>query len=310
LRDAHGVSSTFYLYEDESGAALIERKGFALVRLRAAGAELVPAGDALIVVDVPGGVSRQAVEALRRRDSRRLVVLFDGMCPGRLDADLVVSPMARKTEASDWQGFHGRRFEGPPFAIVDRAYGGLPVRRIDSARPPRLLVSMGGADPYGLTLQALRAIDAMPGIFETVVALGPAYSQEPELKAWLGEARRPYELRRDALLVPAMLRADLAVTSFGTTVYELAAAGLPAIALCITPDHVEAAALFARNGTLISAGLYSSVAPQVLVNMVHELLADPRRRMQMARAGQALVDGVGARRVADLLVDAINRQRG
>lgn len=310
LRSAHGVDCRFYIRQDDAGRALVESRGWPVVRALSGGLEGVPPGDDLLVVDVPGGISAESIESLRASDPRRLLALFDGTCSGRLGADLVITPIERLSDPADWRGFHGMRFEGPAYAILNAAYSNLPPRAVDPDRAPRVLVTMGGADPYGLTLQALDALDTMPDDFQTTVAVGPAFSKEDELAGWLRHARRAYAVHREPVLAALMVASDIAVTSFGTSVYELAAAGLPAIALAISPDHAEAADRFARYGSLISAGLYTRVPRKTLANMVHELLGDPRTRMTMARAGQALVDGLGSRRVADLLIATVMSSAG
>lgn len=310
LRSAHGIGSHFYLYQDDSGAALIEGRGWPLVRLDSDRPDVIPPGDDLLVVDMPGGVSAGYVETLRHAEQRRLIAIFDGTCDGRLGADLVISPIERMPDENQWRGFRGQRYEGLAYAILAPEYTDLPRRVVDEGHTPHVLVTMGGADPYGLTLQAMESLDSMPDDFQTTVTIGPAFSNAKKIDDWVRGSRRPYEIKRERGLASLMITSDLAVTSFGTTAYELAAAGLPSVALCITPDHVAAADLFARGGTMISAGLFSSVSRDRLANMVHELLSDPPRRSMMAKAGQSRVDGQGARRVADLVAAAIARKPG
>lgn len=310
LRSAPGIECRFYIHQDTMGASMIQERAWPVTVLESDQPAVIPTGDDLLVIDLPGGVTAGYMESLRRVDHHRLLTIFDGTCQGRLEADVVVAPIERLSDPSHWEGFRGRRYEGLDYAILSPDYADLPRRAADGAREPRVLVAMGGADPHGLTLLALQALDTLPDEFQTTVALGPAFTKAEEIGEWVRGARRQYETQRVRILAPLMVASDLAVTSFGTTSYELAAAGLPSVELCITPDHVEAAQVFARGGSMISAGLFSSVSKGRLANMVHELLSDPRRRSTMATAGQALVDGKGARRVADLLVAAITENSG
>jgi spore coat polysaccharide biosynthesis predicted glycosyltransferase SpsG len=98
------------------------------------------------------------------------------------------------------------------------------------------------------------------------------------------------------------VNADFALVSFGTTVYELAATGLPAIVLSITDDHARSAEVFARGGSLIHLGLFSTISAAQIQSAVREMLNSPQLRLTMAQRGQALVDGKGAERVADLIL--------
>jgi spore coat polysaccharide biosynthesis predicted glycosyltransferase SpsG len=172
-----------------------------------------------------------------------------------------------------------------------------------------VLVTMGGSDPCGLTLQALRALDSMPESFEIVIAVGPAFMHEAELATWCGVARHKYRVKRENSLLDLMVGSDVAVVSFGTTVYELAATGLPAVALSISEDHLHSAEVFARHGSMISLGLSSSVDDASIQDAVRRLLSDRALWSAMAKRGQEAVDGRGAERVAALLLARIHRER-
>lgn len=313
LRDTYDSPVSFCMAQDDIGISMVQSRGWPVVRVdpeELGGVE----GDALIIIiDLPGGASAKAVLASRQRNPRSLVVLMDGTCTGRIEADLVVSPIERLPDPSSWRGFRGQRYEGPAYAILDPAFARVPRRLSSVVHDPRLLVTMGGSDPYGLTLQALRALDSMPDSmeepFRVTIAIGPAFLHEVELRNWLAGARRQYECRREVSLLNLMVNSDLALVSFGTTVYELAAAGLPAMALSITEDHAQSAEVFAQYGNLMHLGLFSNVSAAQILTAVRELLNSPQLRLGMAQRGQALVDGKGAERVAKLLVARI-QERG
>jgi spore coat polysaccharide biosynthesis protein SpsF len=306
LRDTSDNPVSFCMAQDDIGISVVQSRGWPVLRVapeELGGVE----GDALII-DLPGGVSAEAVRSLRQRNPRTLVVLMDGTCTGRIEADLIVSPIERLPEPSSWRGFRGQRYEGPTFAILDPAFARVPRRLSSMVREPRVLVSMGGSDPYGLTLQTLRALDSMPEPFHVTIAIGPAFLHEVELRTWLASARRQYESRREDSLLNVMVNSDLALVSFGMTVYELAATGLPAIALSITEDHAQSAEVFAQHGSLMHLGLFSGISAVQIQSAVRGLLNGQELRLEMAQRGQALVDGKGAERVAKLVVARIHER--
>jgi len=308
LRDMYDSPVSFCMAQDDIGISMAQSRGWPVLRVAAEDLGEVD-GDALvIIIDLPGGVSAEAVRSLREKNPRSLVVLMDGTCTGRIEADLVVSPIERLPEPSSWLGFRGQRYEGPAYAILDPAFANVPRRLSSVVSDPQILVSMGGSDPYGLTLQALRALDSMEEPFHVTIAIGPAFLHEVALRTWLAGARRRYECRREDSLLDLMVNSDLALVSFGTTVYELAAAGLPAIALSITEDHAQSAEVFAQGGSLMHLGLFSNVSDEQIRSAVRELLNDQQLRLEMAQRGQALVDGKGAERVAKLVVAGIQEQ--
>jgi spore coat polysaccharide biosynthesis predicted glycosyltransferase SpsG len=306
LSESYGNRIWFCMDQDDIGISVVRSRGWPVLPVAATELGRVDA-DALIV-DLPGGVSSDAVRSLHQANPGSLVVLMDGTCTGRIEADLVVSPLERLPEPSSWRGFRGQRYEGISYAIMDPAFALVPRRSSNLVGEPRILLSMGGSDPYGLTLQALRALDGMEEKFHVTVAIGPAFVQEAELRTWLTGARRQYESRRQDSLLDLMVNSDFALVSFGTTVYELAATGLPAIALSITEDHALSAEAFARGGSLTHLGLFSTVSATQIQSAVRELLRNPQLRFAMAQRGQALVDGRGAERVAKLLLARIHER--
>jgi hypothetical protein len=114
--------------------------------------------------------------------------------------------------------------------------------------------------------------------------------------------RRAAVLDQPADMRAVMLGADLAIASFGMTAYELAATATPAIYLCLTADHAQSASLFDAHGAAITLGLHDQVEGSRLMETVTTLLGDTNRLAAMGRAGRTLVDGQGARRVADRIV--------
>ncbi len=307
LRETCRNLVTFCMDQDDIGISAVQSRGWPVIRVAAE--ELGEVESDAVIIDLPEGVSAEAVRSLRQRNPRSLVVLMHGTCTGRMEADLIVSPIERLPDPSSWQGFRGQRYEGPAYAILDPAFARVPRRSFSVVHEPRILVSMGGSDPYGLTLQALRALDRMEDPFRVTVAIGPAFLHEAELRTWLAGARRQYECRREDSLLDPMVNSDIALVSFGTTVYELAAAGLPALALSITEDHAQSAEVFAQDGSLMHLGLFSSISPAQIQSAVRELMNNQQLRLGMAQRGQALVDGKGAERVAKLLVARIDEHQ-
>ena len=67
---------------------------------------------------------------------------------------------------------------------------------------------------------------------------------------------------------------------------------------------------FARYGTIEYLGLGPEVAEETIAGAVQGLLRDPDRRREMSRKGQALVDGLGASRAAEVILDRRQGARG
>jgi len=106
-----------------------------------------------------------------------------------------------------------------------------------------------------------------------------------------------------------MAQADLAVCSFGMVAYELAAAGVPAVHLALTDDHARSSDAFHAAGIARALGVHHTVSAVALRDTVMNLVRNPEMRKLMADRARANVDGCGARRIAETIVE-VTEKRG
>ena len=153
-----------------------------------------------------------------------------------------------------------------------------------------LVVTLGGSDTHGLTVDVVRALRECE-IGATIV-LGPAFEHQEALEPLL-DAR--FTVKRDVRLLAAELAAhDLAVTAGGITLFEACAAGLPCIAIAAEPSEQRSIEALAKLGACAYAGYRNDFDRSVF----RQSLA----LEAMSRAGMAALDLDGAERVADALL--------
>jgi len=261
---------------------------------------LVTADARVLVVDVRDTLSRGALEAVRAEGTR--VIVLDDSSSRRLAADMTCYPPVPQARRLEWTGSHTRVLIGWEGVVLRRQFARDPSDWCE--RRAGVLVTMGGSDPAGITLRAVEALDRLEADVEVTIVVGRGFVHQKALEQRLKTARRRFRICRDVVdMARLMAGAELAVAAFGVTAYELAAMGVPAILLCLTPDHVESASAFVEAGIAESLGIYHQVTPDALANEVAALLRDERRRAQMSERARRLVDGKGAARVAQAIVD-------
>jgi spore coat polysaccharide biosynthesis predicted glycosyltransferase SpsG/CMP-N-acetylneuraminic acid synthetase len=216
--------------------------------------------------------------------------------PGDLETtetyeQLIVSVMKGERETPD--GFYA----GPEYAILREQFLGRP--KVVRERARTLLLSFGGSDPQGLTVQATRALASLPPEIEIVAVAGPAFAFHRELESTLAPTPGRVRVVHDGHIAELMLEADVMVGSGGMSVYEIAALGTPGVILAQNAREDERMREFARHGTVVYLGLGTDIAEETLREAVRGLLEDADARRAMSARGRALVDGRGAVRVAD-----------
>jgi len=311
LREGHGCGVSFAMARGPVGFALIRQAGYPIeykpddededIWLDSVIQRIRP--DAL-VLDVRSELARSSVE--KWRNEGLLIVTLDDPSERRLAADLAFYPPVSQVKRLDWDGFTGELHVGWEWVVLRQEFAhvlskGQELRAKN--QKPRILVTMGGSDPAGLTLKAVKALDLLDEDFETIVVLGPGFSHNKAMEDLLVKTRRHFDVRRNVADMPSLMtEADLAVASFGVTAYELAAMGVPAVYVCLTEDHAESASAFVEAGIAVSLGVCSNVTLDTLAQPVLSLLETDELRTQMTAQASALVDGKGAARIADRIV--------
>jgi spore coat polysaccharide biosynthesis predicted glycosyltransferase SpsG len=210
-------------------------------------------------------------------------VTFNDRGAGAAHADLHVCAVALDEGGAP----KGKRvLSGLAYLVLDPA-----VRRYRRQRQrlDSLIVSMGGADTYGLTIDVLRALRAR-GRGATVV-VGPGFAHDKELSA-LAEG---FTVRRSvASLAEEFSRHDLAITAGGVTPFEANAAGLPCIIIAAEPWEERAG----RQLEALGGCRYAGSRHDIDVSALDEALPIER----MSAAALAAVPADGADRVATELL--------
>lgn len=243
------------------------------------------------------------------------VAYIDDFGQAALDVDLVVMP---NPAAQLPANARSPAVLGPLYTPVRSEFSGQPPR----PAPPqdgapsdgnyRLLLVFGGSDPAQMTAQALRAaLELRPELesrFARRVAvtavLGAAMPQAQfaEVQA-VAEGQPQVTILRDVQDMASLLAAtDVALTAAGTTCWELAAMGVPMLVVAVADNQAVVVQSVLQSGAGLALPDSTQLTPSDLHSGLRELLTlDPQRWLHMSRAGQRLIDGLGATRIADAL---------
>lgn len=285
--------------------ARLEHEGVTLHQLEEArqAAEVAAVADSVgaawVVVDGYGfGGDYQRGAAGR---SAQVLVIDDYGSTASWDADLLldqnlgVEATCYPTVSSD------ACLLGPRFVLLRREIRAAISKRgqkiVGTVR--RVLIAFGGSDPQGLTPAALEAV-VQAGLegATVVVLLGPAAPDAEQIAGRLQELAPFAEVLIDPSdYAQRVSTADLAIVAAGSTCWELAGLGVPAVVTAVAGNQLGVAASLAAAGAVVDIGPPGGWSVGELSTLLRQLAGDPNRRRSMASAGRELVDGLGADRV-------------
>ena len=152
-----------------------------------------------------------------------------------------------------------------------------------------------------------KALSPLSSEIEIVSIAGPAFPHRlmfEALQRTLG-GKLPLVNGVDVQIADLMLDADVVLCSGGMSVYEIAALGVPGIVLAQNAKEDRRMREFSRFGTIEYLGLGVDVSESAVLEAVRRILLDKARRAAMSERGRSLVDGYGAARAAEIVLEQV-----
>lgn len=199
------------------------------------------------------------------------------------------------------------RLIGPEYLLIDKSIRELTTRDPPwRGQPKRAIISLGGSDVARLTPTVIDAFDGLG--LEVDIVVGPGFDdeQEQEIRAVSDKISAKTTVICDPDdLSKRFFQADIAVTTCGSTVYELLALGTPMVCFPVVDNQNQiASALKKRDAATV---LTRDPDPVTIRTSIEAYLSEPDLRRSRRSRGRELVDGQGAVRVG---VELASRWKG
>ena len=252
-------------------------------------------------------------QSLAKPETSLLMVVDDFGHGQHFNADLVLNQNAyadasRYQELPDTRVLCGIRYTMLKPEFEKQRVADLKNQKV-RATAKKILVTMGGSDTENYTLPVMQALaqidDCRAENILVDCVIGPNFSHEKALRAFERSSNFNFRIHRNVDRMDVLMRnTDLAITAGGSTCYELAKLGVPAIAIPTADNQVPVVKDLSKRNTLCRfkvSQIERSVEPNqqsVLSKFIKTIIDDAPQRQAMSDAGQKLIDGLGTNRVA------------
>lgn len=191
-------------------------------------------------------------------------------------------------------------FRGARYALLAEPFRQAKLREEVAPEATRFLLTIGGTDHHHLLPQLVWHLLPILGPDDNLkVVIGPYFKREEGLEEPVDHRIRQVHIVTPKEMAELMQWADVAVTAGGQSLYEMAAAGLPAVAIQVAKNQRRNIDGFQKVGTIRFAGTAGDRdLLEKVASMVAALKWNPGARKQMAERGQKIVDGLA---VAELI---------
>ncbi|MEB3245542.1 MAG: UDP-2,4-diacetamido-2,4,6-trideoxy-beta-L-altropyranose hydrolase [Vampirovibrionales bacterium] len=197
---------------------------------------------------------------------------------------------------------------GPRYALLRPEFAQLRDARAQYAQPARpctALLSLGGSDPDGVALKLVEWLSKNPeaqALHWTIVG-GFANQNADALQTATQKLMHAQYVKHLPNMAQAMATHDVMLTAGGTTTWERLCLGVPALVVAIAANQIELCEAVAAERAQLYLGEARLLTETAFLAALAGFINAPQQRQQMAEAGMALVDGLGAHRVARRLLE-------
>jgi spore coat polysaccharide biosynthesis predicted glycosyltransferase SpsG len=237
------------------------------------------------------------------RQAGATVAAFDDDGGDALLADVVINGAPGAVVRNGHRRGGASYVVGPEFFPLRRALAASRGDRVIAGAVATVVATAGGEDVHGLLrLMVEAALDAFAAARVFAAAVPGARLDGLPPRVEVGPA--------GAALAARLRDADVAVCGGGQTLVEAAALGTPAAAVLLGDDQRLQRAAVLAAGAAVDGGEWRQPAGAMRDALAGRLkaMAPEAVRRAMSAAGQALVDGRGAARIAAALAAAAGRK--
>jgi len=168
----------------------------------------------------------------------------------------------------------------------------------------KILVTLGGADPTNITSIVLSAIQSIKhDHLHLKIIVGASNQHHKELEQLTNSLSCDCEILTAVNNMPELMDwADIAISAAGSTCWELCFLGVPFIAIQIADNQQGIIKELSRSKTAIC--IASPAETLNIANELKSLILNQDMRQTMSDKGRSLIDGKGAKRVAQKIYTA------
>ena len=180
-----------------------------------------------------------------------------------------------------------------------------------------VMITTGGTDPYlaagtfaeaFLTDEVLQKAD-----LRFHIVSGPFNRRVDELKEAFAENEKVFIYENIKSMRELMSRCDVVLTASGSTIYEVSSLGVPMLTFYFAENQRAGAEELEKIAGVINCGDFSKDAracTEKAVKGMRRLVRDKAYRVEIGRREKLLVDGHGAARIAEALIQLQETARG
>lgn len=188
---------------------------------------------------------------------------------------------------------------GTKYVMMREEFRSLPIKNI-KIKVYDIMLTVGGSDPLHFTDKILSWVKDLDYNFHVVV--GPSFDYIEQLKKYKNNKIKLYY---NANMHMLMEKCDIAISACGSTLYELAACGVPTIGIVIADNQLGIARKLNDMGIIKNLGWHNKLNGKDFIYHLNELTNNYDLRKMISQKSCKIVDGKGVDRIVSIFTKNI-----
>lgn len=207
--------------------------------------------------------------------------------------------------------FEGKKLLlGPNYNFIRDEFKNL-KKREPSVEVRNIMITTGGSDPFHTIEKLIQIIRAENDFdeLELNIIVGSSFENSEDLEK-LAEKHNKIVLHKNiSRISEIMLNCDIAISSCGSTLYELCACGTPTLGFILAYNQELIAKVMSEEGYIRLLGWHDEITDRELIDSLNALISDYEGRKKVSEKQQKLVDGRGTERVVKEIESILAEER-
>lgn len=215
------------------------------------------------------------------------------------NVDILINQNANAEDLSYRTSQNTKLLLGTKYLMLREEFRNLPFKQIKT-EVTDIMLTVGGADPYNVTENILGIIKNTWYSFHVVI--GPSFTNSYLFSKMQKDNIKFYH---NPNMYELMKKCDLGISACGSTLYELAACGIPTLGIVLADNQLGVADKLHNLGIINNLGWYNEITKDRFLYKLENIALDLRTRENMSILARKLVDGMGVIRITKAITQTL-----
>lgn len=215
-----------------------------------------------------------------------------------IEADFIINQNFMAEEINYQANAQCVRLLGSQFTMLREEFREIPAIEIKN-NISDIFVTVGGGDPNNWMQYILEELQL--DRYRYHVIIGPGFSHQEKLVK-IFENKKNIIFYKNARLSDIMQKCDLAISTCGSTLYELGSLGIPTIGVSLVDNQIPIGQEMGEHGCVLYLGDLRDGLNMKLDQAIESLNVNKGMRLEMQRKNQAIINPNGVLKIKEYLM--------